>query len=133
MPVSVQVFPRVWVFVTLALAASACSTTGPDEALLDGEVIVAAGEGQILISNGTDERVYYTAFPASVVPVINWAPHIDQEPAVEAGNQERFQLDEAWTIEAGEEIIVYWWVAVERDGRRVPGEVRFARVDAWPG
>ena len=114
-----------------ALLFPACSLLGDDGAPLDGEVHVVVADGEITLTNGSAERVYYAAFARNVLPYIEWARHVDDRgPSLAPGQRAALTAGDIWQFsEAGPEVVVFWWRAEVREGERVPTEPEAAVVE----
>lgn len=105
--------------LALILALAACSSSD-----LDGDVEVRAVGGQYAISNGSDSRVYFDAYPTGRLPFILWGQHLDPARSLAPGEtalRDAAPHFEGTGIEDGR-LMVYYWLAVTRDGERVPTE-----------
>jgi hypothetical protein len=118
--------------IALASSLPACSLLGDDDAPVDGHVRITADGSAITIRNGTDERIYYTAFARGVLPTINWAQHVteDRGPSLAPGQRAHLAAADIWRFsEAGPEVVVYWWRVEEQGDERVPAEPEAVLVE----
>ena len=101
----------------------------PACALFDGEdvfgdpkgVFATATPPDLVVVNGTRDVAYTFVTGRKAAASIRWAPSVDGR-GLAPGARERLPYADFQKTE--EEVIVYWWQAVVRDGERVHGQVR---------
>jgi hypothetical protein len=85
-------------------------------------VRVAAASQGISLRNVSAERRFWTAFPASVLPMIRWAPcvNVDGCRSLAPADSTLLPYTELGTPPArGEEVVVYFWRAVKDSGGKM--------------
>ena len=99
----------------------------PACALLDftsGDVAANASSDQVLLSNGTEERVYYIILGRKAAARARWGQHLDSEISVKPGGRKKIPYRVfLYEGDEEEEAVVYWWHAEQSGDERVPGEV----------
>jgi hypothetical protein len=122
-------YPIAWLSVVaslllLCLAMLSCSQEKPLPQVYpaaDSPLTAAVDGRALIVTNNSDQSVYYLVFPTDILPVIEWAPCLAPEtcPAEQTldPGQAR-QLTVRSIIRDGtESITVFWWIYLER----VPG------------
>lgn len=107
---------RSLICIVLICALPSCSLLAPDK----GEVSVRSDESTLFITNGTNARVYY--FVVGRGALLLWAPHTNLEASIVRGATAKINHQDISHAENAEEVIVYWWHAVKREGKVEPGE-----------
>ncbi len=76
------------------------------------------------LNNSLDRTVYVFPVGSNTAHLIDWAPGIHEQGAVRGQSSRTFGYDQLNYVLGEEDLIVYWWPAVFRDGNLVPGEVK---------
>jgi hypothetical protein len=71
-------------------------------------VSVSVGHGQLMITNGTDQAIYYAVFEQSILAVIDWAPICRSDNAIPPGHLRSLPAP-AGSFQPSNTAVVYWW------------------------
>ncbi len=107
-----------------------CAIVDNEEPSVD-EVNVRTTGTHVLLSNGLESTVYYFMVGRQLSVLIDWIPHLDDDQSVAAGRSVAIPYEDIMmNSDTGEtEVIVYWWQATMRDGKRVPGDITSVIAD----
>ncbi len=113
------------------LVATGCAIVDNTEEGISDDVTIRSSGTHLVVHNGTEARVYYFAVGRQLSALIDWIPHLDEALSIAPGTSATIPYDDIMMdSEAGEtQVIVYWWKATIRDGKRVPGGITSAIVD----
>jgi len=115
-----------YLLLLILLFLPACSLFSSN----DGDVTARALSYEVILRNGTSERVYYFVIGRRIAARTFWGQSLDRTYSVAKGGERRISYDEISQEEGGEEqVLVYWWMA-EREGKtETPGRLNFIVVD----
>ncbi|MEM8487659.1 MAG: hypothetical protein AAF564_19060 [Bacteroidota bacterium] len=105
----------------LLMCLVACDAT---EALEAGTVTATISAEGVELNNGLARSVHVFPVGANTAAVINWAPNITNENAIAGRSSRTYALEDLYSIEGEEVLIVYWWYAVHRNGKLGPSDVQ---------
>lgn len=96
-----------------------------------GGVQVRTTGVDVVIQNGLNEYIYYFIVGRQLSFLIDWIPHLDDERSVAPGRTKSVSYDEIMMSQEPSEtqVVVYWWQATLRDGKRVPGTLEMVVLD----
>lgn len=98
---------------------SSCALLNPKE----DEVSARSIASILFVTNGTDARIYYFIVGRETATLIDWLPHLNLETSIGRRQTARIDPEHLFRSETEDEVIVYWWHAVVREGEAAPGEV----------
>lgn len=131
-----EMYPRVRRRAALAATVLICGVLAGC-AIVDnldeevGGVQVRTTGVDVVIQNGLNEYIYYFIVGRQLSFLIDWIPHLDDERSVAPGRTKSVPYDEILMSQDPSEtqVVVYWWQATLRDGKRVPGTLEMVVLD----
>ncbi|TRX54369.1 hypothetical protein FNH22_19855 [Fulvivirga sp. M361] len=87
---------------------------------------VSTADQVLRIHNGLESKVYYFIVERADAELINWAPSVDgNAPCIEPKKSVEIQFEDIQGYDNdAEEVIVYYWMAMDENGSLVPGEIQ---------
>lgn len=94
-----------------------------------GQLTGAITEDGVVLVNGLSHSVHVFPVGANTAAVINWAPNISSENAIAGRSSRTYSLEQLYSLEGEEVLIVYWWYATHRDGKLGTSEIQFFELE----
>jgi len=92
-------------FLGLLITCVSCSLFDNEQA----SVSAVIENEELIIRNGLPTDMYYFAAPQSVLAVILWAPLVEEENRIRAGESKSFRLTDIYPDFEEDPIVVYYW------------------------
>jgi hypothetical protein len=117
-----RVARSLWVvFLILGLQACAWQISSDEH-----ETFLARAKNRaIVLENNTADQVYFFVLGRRASALVDWVPMLDSRGALGKGESRLIPYEEIDRHRDGEEeVLVYWWTAIEVQGVRRPGKVQ---------
>lgn len=116
---------KSYTFIVLSLLTTITLLFGCSDNSVEGTLSAQIQGDQLLLSNSSDDDIFYFAIDERTLAVIDWAPIVSEDsPKVESGQTLRISLTEITGYSPETEVIVVsYWNAIEVNGQLEAGPV----------
>ncbi|MCR9253100.1 MAG: hypothetical protein NXI20_21990 [bacterium] len=95
-----------------------------DDEFMAGDLTIETKKSSVVLRNGASESIYFIILERNAVAYVDWIPTINEENAIESGESEKIEYDDILGYdEDAEELMIYYWKAIEEGGELVPGPI----------
>ncbi len=114
------------IILLIAITFLGCNS---DDLVMEGDLELSINNDQLELKNTSKQSIYYFASDIDALALITWAPTISDENKVSSKSTVSIALTEVTGYSSStEEIAVYYWGAVKKDGELVAGEVQMETI-----
>jgi hypothetical protein len=112
----------------LLIGGAGCSMIHDDTSASSADrVTVTASTDSLVITNRTEAPIWTFVAGQQALTTMLWAPRLDGA-GIAPGESERLALADIPKGPDEQEVIVYWWHAVEENEEQVPGDTQSIAV-----
>ena len=94
----------------------------------DSSVTAMTTVSELIVSNTTDDRIYFVAMGEEIATRADVATHLNLDWSVKSNGRKNVPLAQIEGAKRDKKAVIYWWRAVKVDGKLVPGSVNTLSV-----
>jgi hypothetical protein len=121
---------RLLAVLATVFTLAACDDTPTGGNVRVDELLITARDSKITITNKSAHNVFTFVSGKNSLAFVDWYPCVDDQvcPPIPPNGSITKSYEQAFISESETEAIVYWWVAIVKDGVRTHSNMKSAVV-----
>lgn len=112
------------IYSIILFSALALTFGCDDDEFMAGDLTIETKKSSVVLRNGSGESIYFIILERNAVAYVDWIPTINVENAIESGESVKIEYDDILGYdEDAEELMIYYWKAIEEGGELIPGPI----------